>query len=113
MLAAESLIASGTPVRSTTRWRLEPGLPRSGGFGPVSGGGTGRLAPPVGRDARRVQRGARPVNLVGIGQPLEQHSVQSLPDACLVPIAKPSPAGHPTATAHLTGQELPADAALQ
>jgi hypothetical protein len=35
-LAAERRIASGIPVWSTTRWYLEPGLPRSVGFGPVA-----------------------------------------------------------------------------
>jgi hypothetical protein len=34
-LAAERRTASGIPVRSTTTWYLEPGLPRSVGFGPV------------------------------------------------------------------------------
>ncbi len=34
-LAAERRTASGTLFRSTTRWYLEPGLPRSTGFGPV------------------------------------------------------------------------------
>jgi hypothetical protein len=33
--AAERRTASGIPLRSTTRWRFEPGLPRSVGFGPV------------------------------------------------------------------------------
>jgi hypothetical protein len=34
-LAAERRIANGIPLRSTTTWYLEPGLPRSTGFGPV------------------------------------------------------------------------------
>lgn len=34
--AAVSRIASGMPRRSTTRWRLLPGSPRSVGFGPVA-----------------------------------------------------------------------------
>jgi hypothetical protein len=34
-LAAERRTASGMPFRSTTRWYLEPGLPRSVGLGPV------------------------------------------------------------------------------
>jgi hypothetical protein len=33
--AGERWAASGTPFRSTTRWYLEPGLPRSVGLGPV------------------------------------------------------------------------------
>jgi len=35
-LAAESRTASGMPLRSTTKWYFEPGLPRSVGFGPVA-----------------------------------------------------------------------------
>jgi hypothetical protein len=35
-LAAERRTAKGMPFRSTTRWYLEPGLPRSTGFGPVA-----------------------------------------------------------------------------
>jgi hypothetical protein len=38
-LAPDCRIANGMPSRSTTRWRFEPDLPRSVGFGPV-------LAPP-------------------------------------------------------------------
>jgi hypothetical protein len=36
VLAADSLTARGMPRRSTSRWYLDPGLPRSVGFGPVS-----------------------------------------------------------------------------
>jgi hypothetical protein len=36
VLAAESRMARGMPLRSTTRWYLEPALPRSTGFGPVA-----------------------------------------------------------------------------
>jgi hypothetical protein len=36
VLAAESATARGMPLRSTSRWYLVPGLPRSVGFGPVS-----------------------------------------------------------------------------
>jgi hypothetical protein len=36
VLAAESATARGMPRRSTSRWYLDPGLPRSVGFGPVS-----------------------------------------------------------------------------
>jgi hypothetical protein len=34
-LAPDSVTPSGVPSRSTTRWRFEPGLPRSVGFGPI------------------------------------------------------------------------------
>jgi hypothetical protein len=36
MLAADSPTASGIPPASTSRWYLEPGLPRSTGFAPVN-----------------------------------------------------------------------------
>ena len=35
-LAADRVTARGIPLASMTTWRLEPGLPRSVGFGPVS-----------------------------------------------------------------------------
>jgi hypothetical protein len=35
-LAADRVTASGMPLASMTTWRLDPGLPRSVGFGPVS-----------------------------------------------------------------------------
>jgi hypothetical protein len=37
MLAPEMPSDSGTPLRSVIRWIFDPGLPRSVGFGPVSG----------------------------------------------------------------------------
>jgi hypothetical protein len=49
VLAADSPTAKGMPLRSTSRWYLDPGLPRSVGFGPVS-------SPPVWR-ARSHCRG--------------------------------------------------------
>lgn len=105
-LAAERTIASGMPVRSTTRWRLLPALPRSVGFGPVA-------APPFGGDTRRVQRCPRPVKLVRIRRALEQYVMQSLPYPSLLPIAQSSPARHPAATAQLLRKQLPADATLE
>ena len=36
-LAAVSITASGTPLRSETRWRFEPAFPLSVGFAPVFG----------------------------------------------------------------------------
>jgi hypothetical protein len=47
-LAAVNTIASGTPWRSTTRWRFVPCLPRSVGFGPV-------FSPPLERVLSRHQ----------------------------------------------------------
>jgi hypothetical protein len=46
MLAAECVIVSGIPCRSTTRWRFEPDFPRSVGFGPVFSPSRGRERSP-------------------------------------------------------------------
>ncbi len=39
--------------------------------------------------------------------------MQCLPDAGVLPIAEPTPAGHTRATAHLLWQQLPLDARLE
>ena len=104
--AAVCLTASGTPPASTTRWRFEPCLPRSVGFGPV-------LSPPGGGHRRRVERGPGPVDLVGLAQAIEQSTVQPPPHARLVPLLEPAPAGHARAASHLLGEHLPGDARLE
>ena len=105
-LAAVWIAASGTPFRSTTRWRLEPDLPLSVGFGPV-------FSPPGGGHARRVQRSSLPVNLVCLAKTVQERSSEPVPHPGLVPLLEPAPAGHAGATAHLLGQHLPGDAALK
>jgi hypothetical protein len=39
--------------------------------------------------------------------------VQTTPDACLLPVPKPSPAGHAAAETHLLGQHSSGDTALE
>jgi hypothetical protein len=103
-LAAVSTAARGTPLRSVRRWCLEPGLPRSVGFGPTA-------SPPFGGHARRVQARLRPVHHPGPSQPVQQRPVQATPDARLLPIPEPSPTGYTASEAPLLGQHPPRDAA--
>ncbi len=67
----------------------------------------------LGADEDRVHAGAAPINEVGRLQPRQQCLVEPLPDAGLVPVPQPAPAGHARAAAHLFGQHLPGDAAPQ
>src|SRR5215203_2048956 len=103
--AAVSITASGTPLRSETRWLFVPFFPLSVGFAPVFG-------PPFGRDGSRVQTSALPLYLVGFAKAIQEHLVQPLPYPCLLPRTQASPARNSRATAHLLGQHLPGDAAL-
>src|SRR5215212_6707390 len=84
-LAALRTTASGTPLRSETRWRFEPAFPLSVGFGPV-------LWPPFGRHARRVQSSSLPVDPVGLSEPVQEHPMQLFPHARLLPVAQTPPA---------------------
>jgi hypothetical protein len=92
-LAAEMVTLSGSPFRSTIRWRFVPDLPRFVGSGPA-------LSPPGRRHAGGVHGGAAPIDLVGLAQPIEQHLVQLLPDPRGLPFLQPAPAGHARAAAH-------------
>src|SRR5215211_4167698 len=65
VLAADNPTASGTPVASISRWYLDPGLPRSTGFAPVS-------SPHAGPHTHAVDRGPRPVDLAVVAQPVQQ-----------------------------------------
>ena len=105
-LAAVSATASGTPLRSETTWRFEPGLPRSVGFLPT-------CSPPFGRHARRVQACPRPVDAVGSSEAVEQDPMQPPPHSGLLPVPEPPPARTPGPAAHLPGQHLPGYAALE
>jgi hypothetical protein len=73
-VAADSHTAKGMPPRSTSRWYLLPGLPRSVGFGPVS-------QPPLGAHADRVEAGAGPVESAVVAQLVQEQVVELLPDA--------------------------------
>lgn len=108
-LAAVSQTASGVPQRSTTRWRFEPGLPRSVGFGPTSS----LAVPPFGRHRGAIDTRPRPVDLVRLTQPIQERQVQAVPHAGRLPVAEPPPTGHPTPPAQFGGQVLPGDARLE
>jgi hypothetical protein len=105
-LAAVCLTTSGTPPLSTIRWRLEPCLLRSVGFGPV-------FSPPGSGHARRVERGSRPVDVVRLTQAVEQHPVKPPPHPSFVPLLKTPPACHPGPAAHLLREHLPRDTRLE
>jgi hypothetical protein len=92
VLAADSPTASGIPPASTSRWSLEPALPRSTGFAPVS-------FPTPRPDTGRVDRGPGPVDLAVVSQPVQQPMMQGLPHPGLLPVPQPPPAGHAAATA--------------
>ena len=92
--------AGRTPLASTTRWYLLPGLPRSTGLGPVS-------SPTTRADADRVDRRPRPVDLRVIAEPVQQPVVQPLPHAGGLPVPQPAPTGDRTAAAQLAGGQQP------
>jgi hypothetical protein len=94
VLAADRPTASGIPRRSTSRWYLAPGLPRSTGLGPVS-------APTLGAHAHAVQARPRPVELAFAAELVEQQVVELLPHAGALPVVQASPAGDRAAAAKL------------
>jgi hypothetical protein len=97
--AAVSTTASGTPLRSETRWRFVPFFALSVGFAAVFG-------PPFGRDGSRIEWGTLPVDVLGLPEAVEKNSVQPLPHPSLLPLFEASPATHPRAAAHLLGQSI-------
>jgi hypothetical protein len=98
--AAEIVLASGTPVRSTTTWRLVPNLLRFVGSLPVA-------SPPRSWHAGTVQRRPRPVNPPRILQSLQERVMQALPHPGALPVAPAPPVRHATAATHLLGERLP------
>src|ERR1044071_5325638 len=106
-------MASGVPWRSTSTWRLLPGLPRSVGFGPISSAAAWSRAPPFSGHRGTVNARSRPVNPVGLTQPIQQGGVQPMPDTGRLPVPQAAPAGHSGTTAHLLRQVLPGNAGLQ
>src|SRR5829696_6218746 len=105
-LALVRTTASGTPFRSETIWRFEPGLPLSFGFFPV-------FSSPFAECSRRVERCPLLVYLFGLSEAVQEHPVQLFPHPGLLPVAQASTAGTAGATAHLLGEHLPGDAALE
>lgn len=105
-LAAQSRTAKGMPFRSTTRWYVEPTLPRSVGFGPV-------CSPPFRPDAEAVHARPRPVGGRLVAQPVQEPFVQLLPDASLLPVTESALAGGAAAAAQFFGQPPPGTARPQ
>jgi len=103
-LAAVTLIASGSPWRSTPRGAWCPLCPGR------SGCGTGERAAPFGRYATAIQAGTAPVDLA---EPTEQLVVDALPQARGLPVPEPSSAGHARTTAQFFGEQFPGDPAAQ
>ena len=90
-----------------SRWYLEPGLPRSVGFGPVR-------QPPLGAHAHRIQAGARPVQLALAAEFVRQQVMELLPDTGALPVTQAPRAGDRAAAADLAGrQQPPGDAGLE
>src|SRR3712207_2613131 len=61
----------------------------------------------------RIERGPRPVDLVGLPQPVQQDSVQPAPHTRLLPVAQPPPARRTGPAAPLLGEHLPGYARLE
>src|SRR5215203_7502030 len=100
VLAADNPTARGMPVASITRWYLEPALPRSTGFAPVS-------SPTPGPHAHAVNRCPGPVDLAVVAQPVQQPMMQGFPHASVLPVAQPPPTAHAASTAQLLGRQQP------
>ncbi len=94
------------PVRSTTRWFLEPSLPWSVGFGLV-------CSPPFGAHGEAVHTGPIPVDGGLLPQLVQEPFVQLRPDADLLPVVQPAPAGRAAAAAQLRWQHLPGTPVLR
>lgn len=106
LLAPLTRMTRGIPLASTTMWRLEPSLPRSVGFRPVSW-------PPGAWYLGAIDAGPAPINLVMFTQTHQHGLVQSVPDAAGIPVAQTSPASHATAVAQGLGKVLPWNASVQ
>ena len=89
------------PRASVTRWRFVPGLPRSLGAGPVAG-------PPflAGTDALSRQARLQSISPCCV-QALQQHVMQTAPNARHLPIPQSPPTTHAGAAAHLGRQHFP------
>lgn len=99
---------AGVPT-GADRWRCHRWCPDGRGRS-----GSGRSPrPPLRGDRGAVQSTARPVDGVRPTQPIEQHPMQARPNAGVLPVAQPAPAGHAGPAAHLTRQHLPGDAGPQ
>lgn len=76
--------------------------------------GSGPWRPPFwSGNAGGIDTNAAPIDLLGCLQSQQEHFVELLPDAGVLPVAKASPAGNTAAAVHLWRQHLPRDAALE
>jgi hypothetical protein len=101
-LAAVSCATSGTPLASVRRWRFDPFLRRSVGFG--------QLFPPAQRaDGGAVDDGPALIELATPAELREEPAMESLPYAGVFPRDQPAPARTARATRHLLRQQLPRD----
>ena len=83
------------------------------GFASIRRIGAGLIAAPQGSGLGTIDRGAGPIELVGLLELGQEDLVQLLPDPGPLPGIEVVQAGHATATAHLLGQLLPGDARLE
>lgn len=100
------ITASGVPWPSVIRWCFDPDRARSTGLGPV-------WSPFCGPHVAGIDDGPRPVETGRRVQLGQQHFVQALPDAGLVPVAQLPPARHARPEAQLLQQDLPLNAGVE
>src|SRR5215472_4984984 len=101
----------------TDRERHAPGFADHMAFAPSLGSVGGirtRLASTTHRPhGAAIDNRPRPVNLVVTREPIEQREVDQIPRAGVLPVAQPSPTGHPRTAAQFVWQHLPGDAAAK
>src|SRR5512143_218487 len=105
VLAALTATASGRPVASVSTCSLEPGLPRSTGFGPVNG-------PLFRAHAGRIHHRTGPVDRRLLTEPIQHRPVQPPPQPGLSPGHEPPVRGR-RRHADLRGQLPPGAAGPQ
>jgi len=71
------------------------------------------LDAPKGAGEAAVHGGPRPVDFVGVVELGQEDLMEPEPDAGLLPVVEPAPAGHAGSAAHLDGEVLPGDARLE
>jgi GrpB protein len=89
--------------------RVDDDVVLAAGLAPIHGGRAGGRSALHRPDVTGVDCGTGKVQQVRGAQLGEQQLVQLLPNACLVPVTQPPPAGHPGAEAEFLWQEFPAN----
>lgn len=90
----------GRPWASVRRWRFEPALRRSVGFGPL-------FFPRAKARTKELSATARERSIRSAAELCQQPLVQSIPHTRLLPTFEATPATHAAATAHFFGQHFP------